>query len=237
MQDYKEPFPRAQKRHQFKRLLGIMGGMIFAFGIFILGVRVGIQVERERVHIAQQTTARTTGNKATGNKDKQATTSKGKEKKEPAQAPKKRPEKKEQKMRFTFYETLTEKEAAPKEPQKTKKTRKQEKQDKTTVKPEETKAPPSPSTETEETNQASAAKSLYFVQIASFREEETAEALKDRLAKKGYKVRVTPVQLEEMGLWYRVKLGGYKDLQEAHEAQRKISFEEGFTGTTVISEP
>lgn len=229
MQDYKEPLSRVQKRHQFKRLLGIMGGMIFAFAIFVLGVRVGIQVERERMHIARQTTARTSG-------DKDGQAAAPKEKKEPVQAPEEQPEKKEQKMQFTFYETLTEKEDVQKETQKTGKTTTQKKQDKTTVKQEEAKASPPPTTKVEETKQA-AAKPSYFVQIASFREEETAEALRDRLAKKGYKVQVTPVHLEEMGLWYRVKLGGYEDLQEAQEAQRKISFEEGFTGTTVISEP
>ena len=30
-----------------------MGGMIVAFAIFIVGVKVGIQVERERVRIAE----------------------------------------------------------------------------------------------------------------------------------------------------------------------------------------
>ena len=58
MKDYKESIPRGvprgQKRTQVKRFFVIMGGMIFAFAIFIGGVKVGIQMERERVRIAQE---------------------------------------------------------------------------------------------------------------------------------------------------------------------------------------
>jgi cell division protein FtsN len=224
MKDYKEPISRVQKRHQLKRLFGIMGGMIFAFAIFIVGIKVGIQLERERVRIAHQTTSRTISGE-----DKEATEGNKKEEAAPAS------EKKEEKMEFTFYETLTKKEGAKPETQKTEKTVAKKEQAKTTVKTQEAKKPPPPTTKAEKAKKAPVEKELYFVQIASFREQATAEGLKDRLAKKGYKVQVIPVQLEGMGLWYRVRLGGYKSLKEAQAAQKKISFEENFTGTKVVS--
>ena len=138
-------------------------------------------------------------------------------------------EKKEENMEFTFYETLTKKEGAGQEPQKKEKTAAKKEQSKTTVKTQETKKPPPT------TKKAPVEKKQYFVQIASFREQATAEGLKDRLAKKGYKVQVIPVQLKGMGLWYRVRLGGYTSLKKAQAAQKKISFEENFTGTKVVS--
>ena len=53
MRDYKESAQRGQKKSgQLKKFLAIMGGMIIAFAIFIGGVKVGIQMERERVRIA-----------------------------------------------------------------------------------------------------------------------------------------------------------------------------------------
>lgn len=224
MKDYKEPIAKVQKRHQLKRLFGIMGGMIFVFAIFILGIKVGIQLERERVRIAHQTTARTIRGE-----DKEATEDNKKKKTAPAS------EKKEEDMEFTFYETLTKKEGTAQKAQKKEKTSAKKKQKKTTVQAQEAKKPPPPTTKAETTKKPPTEKELYFVQIASFREQATAEGLKDRLAKKDYKVQVIPVQLEGMGLWYRVRLGGYKSLKEAQAAQKKISYEENFSGTKVVS--
>jgi cell division protein FtsN len=45
------------------------------------------------------------------------------------------------------------------------------------------------------------------------------------------------VQIEKMGLWYRVRLGGYATLQEAQAAQKRITFEENVEGTKVVSGP
>jgi cell division protein FtsN len=226
MKDYKEPISRVQKRHQLKRLFGIMGGMIFAFAIFIVGVRVGIQVEREREWIAQQAHSQ-----PTNSKDKKAI--EGRDKKETAPAP----EKTEEKMQFTFYDTLTKKEGTEQTTKKTEKATAPRKKEQTTEKKEAVKSSPPPSTKNEKTKKAPVEKDLYFVQIASFKEKETAETLKDRLAQKGYKVQVIPVQLEEIGLRYRVRLGGYKSLQEALDAQTRVSVEENITETMVVSEP
>ena len=224
MRDYKEPVSRVQKRTQFKRLIGIMGGMIFVFLIFIVGIKVGIQLERERVRIAQQITSR-----GTVSEEKGTTQGSGKEKTAPPTA------EKDKKMQFTFYETLTRKEGGEKEHGKEEKTTPPKEKEKVTINKEEAKVPSRPTAKVEETHKTSGEKKRYFVQIASFKEKEAAEGLKDRLLKKGYTVLVIPAEIEGMGLWYRVRLGGYTTLKEAQSAQKKISVEEGFTKATVVS--
>jgi cell division protein FtsN len=237
MRDYKETVsrgaprgvPRGQKSGQFKRLFSIMGGMILAFAIFIVGVRVGIQIERQRVRIAQEATA-----PMTVGKEKEGTEKK--EKTSPSSG------NKDEKMRFTFYETLTRKEGSGKEVPEKGQTAKKE-QAKVAEKKGETKTSPAKATKVEEakkeaeTKKEAEAKQLYFVQIASFQEEETAEGLKARLVKKGYPAHVVPVHIEGMGLWYRVRLGGYTKLREAQEAQKRISVEEQIEETQVVSGP
>ena len=94
-----------QKRSPVKRFFGIMGGMVFAFAIFIGGVKVGIQVERQRVHIAEEVPA-----PMSMNKDNKETTEKNAQEKTSPPA-----EKKDDKMQFTFYDTLTKKEGAEEE--------------------------------------------------------------------------------------------------------------------------
>lgn len=226
MKDYKEPFSRVQRRQQLKRLFVVMGGMIFAFAIFIGGVRVGIQVERERERIAQQVPSQ-----PTSRDDKKTTESSEKKETTPPS------EKKEEKMQFTFYDTLTKKDDTEQATQKTETAPASREQEKTTEKRDAVKPPPPPATKDEETKKASTEKDLYFVQIASFSDKEKAEGLKKHLVQKGYKAQVAAVQLEGIGLRYRVRLGGYKSLQEALDAQTKISVEEHITETMVVSEP
>jgi cell division protein FtsN len=226
MKDYKEPISRVQRRQQLKRLFVVMGGMVFAFAIFIGGVRVGIQVERERERIVQQVPSQPTNSKET------KTTEESK-KKETAPTQ----EKKEEEMQFTFYETLTKKEGTEQEAKKTEKTTAPREKKEITEKKEAVKSSPPSTTKDEETKKAPVEKDLYFVQIASFTEKRKAEGLKDHLTQKGYKVQVIAVRLEGIGLRYRVRLGGYKNLQEALDAQTRISVEENITETMVVSEP
>jgi cell division protein FtsN len=222
MRDYKESAQRGQRRGQFKRLLAIMGGMILAFGIFIAGVKVGIQIERERVRIAGGVTEPM----STAPKE-------GMDKSEKDKSPPPL-EKKDDKMRFTFYETLTKKEGAGQEAQKEATAKKGQK---VAAKQVETKTPLTKTTKGKEIKEVAASKESYFVQVASFQEEATAEGLRMRLAKKGYPAQVVPVQIERMGLWYRVRLGSYATLQEAQAAQKRISIEEHVEATKVISGP
>jgi len=221
MRDYKESAHKGQKGSQLKRLLAIMGGMILAFAIFIGGVKVGIQIERERMRIAEGVIAPM----PTG-KEKEGAASSEQEKTTPPQ------QKKDDKMRFTFYETLTRKEDAGKEVQKETTGNKGQK---VVTKKGETKGPAPKATKGKEIKETAAPTESYFVQVASFQEEATAEGLRKRLANKGYPVHVVPVQIERMGLWYRVRLGSYPTLQEAQAAQKRISVEEHIEGTKVVS--
>jgi cell division protein FtsN len=223
MRDYKESAQKGQKGGQFKRLLAIMGGMILAFAIFIGGVKVGIQMERERVRIAEEVTA-----PMPTAKEKEGAASSEQEKTTPP------PQKKDDKMRFTFYETLTRKERGGKEAQKDTTGKKERK---VVAKKEEIKAPPPKTTKGKEIKGAAAPAQSFFVQVASFQEEATAEGLRKRLAKKGYPVQVVPVQITKMGLWYRVRLGSYATLEEAQAAQKRITVEEHIEGTKVVSGP
>jgi cell division protein FtsN len=224
MKDYKEPISKVQRRQQLKRLFVVMGGMVFAFAIFIGGVRVGIQVERERERIAQQAPSQ-----PTSSVDKKATEESAKKETNPA--PKKQ---EEEKMDFTFYDTLTKKEDTP---QADKKTTPSTEKKKTTVKKKTVQPSSPPAIKDKEPKKAPVEKGFYFVQIASFTEKEKAEGLKDLLVKKGYKAQVAVVQLKDIGVRYRVRLGGYTSLQEALDAQTKISVEEHITETMVVSEP
>jgi cell division protein FtsN len=45
------------------------------------------------------------------------------------------------------------------------------------------------------------------------------------------------VQIANMGLWYRVRLGSYTTLEEAQAAQKRITVEEHIEGTKVVSGP
>ena len=223
MRDYKESVQKGQKGSQLKRLLAIMGGMILAFSLFIGGVMVGIHIERERVRIADGVTAPM----PTG-KEKEGAASSEHEKTTPPT------QKKDDKMRFTFYETLTRKEGGGKEAHKETTGKKEQK---ATTKKVETKTPQPKTAKGKEIKETAAPKESYFVQVASFQEEATAEGLRGRLIKKGYPVQVVPVQIARMGLWYRVRLGSYTTLEEAQAAQKRITVEEHIEGTKVVSGP
>ncbi len=223
MRDYKESAHKGQKGSQLKRLLAIMGGMILAFAIFIGGVKIGIQIERERVRIAEGVIAPM----PTGKEKEGAASSEQEKTTTPTP-------KKDDKMRFTFYETLTKKEGAGKEAHKETTGKKEQK---ATEKKGEIKGPAPKTTKGKGIKETAAPTESYFVQVASFQEEATAEGLRKRLVNKGYPVHVVPVQIERMGLWYRVRLGSYTTLQEAQAAQKRISVEEHIEGTKVVSGP
>jgi cell division protein FtsN len=223
MKDYKESTQKGQKGGQFKRLLAIMGGMILAFAIFIGGVKVGIQMERERVRIAEEVTAPM----PTAKEKEGAARSEQEKKASP-------PQKKDDKMRFTFYETLTRKEGTGKDTQKEATGKKEQK---TKEKKGEIKTAVPKTAKGKESRETVAATESFFVQVASFQEEATAEGLRKRLAKKGYPVQVVPVEIAKMGLWYRVRLGSFATREEAEAAQKRVTVEEHIEGTKVVSGP
>ena len=223
MRDYKEHLPkggpRVQKRGHGKRFFGVMVGMILAFAIFIVGIKVGIQVERERVRIVEEVPTTQSMNRdkkeAAGKNTQGKTASPG--------------EKKDEKMQFTFYDTLTRKEGDQKKGKE-----EQVGKEHAAVAEKKSESPAKAAKAAKATAKAPA-KELYFVQIASFKEQERAEGLKGKLTKKGYAVQVLPTQVEGKGLWYRVRVGGYASLKEAQAIQKKIAVEEKIEGTKVVS--
>lgn len=212
MNGYREPISKAQKRRQLKRLSAIMGGMILAFVIFMLGVWMGTQWESERVHISH-------GRRPLSRVDKgEGPSGKGKV----AEAPS-APEQEQEEMRFTFYETLTKKEG----PDRKIEGEERGGREKVTV-----TSPPT--RKVKEVEKVPEKTDLYFVQVGSFQEQRKAEALRDRLANGGYKTQLVPVEIEDRGLWYRVRLGGYKSLKQAQAVKHKVAVEEDIRGAKII---
>src|SRR4030042_1148143 len=134
-------------------------------------------------------------------------------------------EKKDEKMQFTFYDTLTRKEGDQKKGKE-----EQVGKEHAAVAEKKSESPAKAAKAAK-----APAKELYFVQIASFKEQERAEGLKGKLTKKGYAVQVLPTQVQGKGLWYRVRVGGYASLKEAQAIQKKIAVEEKIEGTKVVS--
>lgn len=62
----------------------------------------------------------------------------------------------------------------------------------------------------------------YFLQAASFREYADAEKLRARLALKGYKSVTQSREVEDKGIYYRVRLGPYADKRKAKTAKNKL---------------
>jgi len=121
-------------------------------------------------------------------------------------------EKEKGKVPLTFYETLTKEE---KEGAAERKAAKEE------AKREEERAP----------EVKPPAAELYFVQVASFRQEANAKSLMRRLKEKGYKVRIVQVTLGK-GKWWRVKVGGFAERGEAERVKGTLE-KEGFKGIKV----
>ena len=66
----------------------------------------------------------------------------------------------------------------------------------------------------------------YTVQIASIRDRATAEALTDRLRRKGYPAFILPHVVPKRGTWYRVRVGHFKQREKAQEMTQRLSGQE-----------
>jgi len=66
----------------------------------------------------------------------------------------------------------------------------------------------------------------FTVQIASIRDRATAEALADRLRRKGYPAFTLPHVIPNRGTWYRVRVGHFKQREAAQEMTRRLSKKE-----------
>lgn len=67
----------------------------------------------------------------------------------------------------------------------------------------------------------------YTIQIAAIRDRPTAEALAERLRKKGYSVFVVPHTVPNQGTWYRVRVGHFKQREAAQDMTKRLSKQEG----------
>jgi cell division protein FtsN len=104
----------------------------------------------------------------------------------------------EGKARFEFYKELTGKPdtAAP---------RKNERHDTAMAKP----APP---------GKPAVSTSVYFLQEGAYTNVDDAEKVKAKLALLGMVANVQPTNIPDKGLWYRVRLGPYKNSADMNEA-------------------
>jgi cell division septation protein DedD len=69
----------------------------------------------------------------------------------------------------------------------------------------------------------------YTIQIASVKDKPTADALSQRLKRKGYPVFILPHVIPKRGTWYRVRVGHFTKRDEAQELAQKISRKERLT--------
>jgi DedD protein len=69
----------------------------------------------------------------------------------------------------------------------------------------------------------------YTIQIASVKDKPTAEALTQRLKRKGYPVFILPHVIPKRGTWYRVRVGHFTKRDEAQELAQQISRRERLT--------
>lgn len=70
-------------------------------------------------------------------------------------------------------------------------------------------------------------KIVYTVQVGAFKDAPDADALKDRLGKKGYKTYTTLSESKREGRLYKVRIGEFSTRKEAEELSLKIKKAEG----------
>lgn len=104
----------------------------------------------------------------------------------------------EMKARFEFYKELTEKPDTS--------AKKAERRELALQK----QAPPTPA--------KAAPTSAYFLQEGAYTNMEDAEKVKAKLALLGMVANIQPANIPDKGLWYRVRLGPYKNADEMNEA-------------------
>jgi len=72
-------------------------------------------------------------------------------------------------------------------------------------------------------DKSGAAKDLYFVQAGAFQNPADADNLKARLALAGLVASVEPANLPDRGIWYRVRLGPYTQLDEINRVRATLA--------------
>ena len=75
----------------------------------------------------------------------------------------------------------------------------------------------------EAAKQAGGSKDIYFLQAGSFQNPADADSVKARLALMGMEASVEPADLAEKGVWYRVRLGPFKRLDEINRIRQQLA--------------
>ncbi len=70
----------------------------------------------------------------------------------------------------------------------------------------------------------------YVVQAASFKTQDDARSLRERLEKKGYVAFLQEADLGEKGVWHRVLVGPFTDHAQAGEVVARLKAEEKLSG-------
>jgi cell division septation protein DedD len=77
----------------------------------------------------------------------------------------------------------------------------------------------------------------YVVQLSAFRRRGDAEALAERLAQRGHRARVTPVQVPGQGTLYRVRLGSFSSRVDALSAKAVVERRESLVARVIPVAP
>ena len=80
-------------------------------------------------------------------------------------------------------------------------------------------------------------KDTYFLQAGAFQNPADADNLKAKLALLGLETSVEPTNLPDKGVWYRVRLGPYSNIDEINRMRKQLA-ENGFDASLVkIKDP
>jgi len=197
--------------------------VISHLAIFIVGLSLGhwmgerfATVSTPQKTVSQEVPFEKDKTHASGAKEEKHLPSKASGKDETAKgspAPLDRPEKG---PRFTFYDSLQKEYVPPTEPSmEVEETKKVEVSKKT--------SPATPGIRKEPRQSTRGSRSLvYYVQVASFREEERARKLAEHLGEKGYSVEVVSRVIINRGIWHRVRVGPFGNQRAANEKAAAI---------------
>ena len=75
----------------------------------------------------------------------------------------------------------------------------------------------------------------YQIQIASFRDKPEADAYVEELRLRGHRAHAEAARIVNRGLWYRVRIGPFKD--KAKALGYKLDFERKENMTTILVDP
>ena len=80
-------------------------------------------------------------------------------------------------------------------------------------------------------------RSGFTVQVAAFNERSAAQAMVDRLSRKGYPAYLLAQQIPGKGLWYRVRIGHYPERGEAEGVADRLQQKERLSGFVAVERP